>query len=436
MNLKKLHPTIKIMLFSSILSSVISSMIFPFMTIYLNDYFGKKITGIMVLLNIIVSITLTFLSGYFSDRYGRKKLMVIGSILSSVSFTIMMIANSPLLENPSLPELLTPLITYGMMMLNSISWSISGPATMALLIDYTTLEERKSVFSFMYWANNLSMAVGTSFGGFLFEDFLFPLLIALMFSSVISLLINVFIVKDKHIMVVEKKEKISQHIKSIFKNYKIVFKDKLFILFNFALILVMSMEFQLSNYVGIRLDEEIASARVFKWDLNGIRIAGLLRTENTIIVALLALVAVRVVKRFKDRKILIIASAAFVTGYAIISYTNVPWLLFVAMFVASIGEVMRVPVEENYLASLPPRDKRSSYMAVNGMTYNISTFVCSITIFISAYLNSLFTSVFIAIVGYLGIFILVKIGHKLDERVLIEKQNEELEQANNQDANS
>lgn len=436
MSLKKLHPTIRIMLFSSILSSVISSMIFPFMTIYLNDYFGEKITGLLVLINIIISITLSFLSGYFADRYGRKKLMLIGSILSVISFSIMMIANSPLLDSPNIPELLTPLITYGMLMLNSISWSISGPATMALLIDYTTLEERKFVFSFMYWANNLSMAVGTSLGGFLFKDFLFILLIALTLSSVISLLINIFVVKDKHTMVEQKKEKLSQHLKSIFKNYKIVFKDKLFILFNLALILVMSMEFQLSNYVGIRIDKQITSAKFLIWNLDGFKIAGLLRTENTIIVAILALFAVKFVKKFKDRKILVVASAAFVTGYAIISYTNIPWLLFVAMFVASIGEVMRVPVEENYLATLPPKDKRSSYMAVNGMTYNISTLICSITIFISAYLNSFFTSIFIAIVGYLGIFILVKIGRKLDDRVLIEKQNEELEQANNLETNS
>jgi DHA1 family multidrug resistance protein B-like MFS transporter len=401
------------------------------MTIYLNNYFGLKITGLMVLFNIIISIILSFLSGYFADRYGRKKLMLIGQSLSVASFAIMTIANSPLLTSPNIPQLLSPLITFAMMTVNTISWAISGPAMQALLIDYTTMEERKFVFSFMYWANNLSMAVGTSFGGFLFEDFLFILLIALTISSVISLLITIFVVKDKNVIVNKEKESAITHIKSLLSNYKLVFKDKLFVLFNLALIFVMSMEFQLSNYVGIRLSTQITSAQVLIWELNGVRIAGLLRTENTIIVAFLALIAVRVVKKFKDRNVLIIASSAFVLGYAIISYTNIPWLLFSAMLIASLGEVMRVPVEENYLASLPPRDKRSSYMAVNSMTYNISTLICSFTILISAYLNSLLTSIFIAIVGFSGIFILIKICTKLDERVLIEAKNEELEQASN-----
>lgn len=41
---------------------------------------------------------------------------------------------------------------------------------------------------------------------------------------------------------------------------------------------------------------------------------------------------------------------------------------------------MRVPVQKQYMAELPPENARSSYMAVSSMSYNISMLVCSITI--------------------------------------------------------
>ena len=87
------------------------------------------------------------------------------------------------------------------------------------------------------------------------------------------------------------------------------------------------------------------------------------------------------------------------------------------MFIASVAEVLRVPVEQNYIASLPPKHARSSYLAINGMGYYLSQLICSITVMISAYLSSALTSIFIAITGLFGVLILLKIGTALDKRL-------------------
>lgn len=112
------------------------------------------------------------------------------------------------------------------------------------------------------------------------------------------------------------------------RNYREVFRDHLFILYCMAIVFVMSLEFQLSNYVGIRLESEMPVQRFLWWELDGIEMTGLLRTENTVLVVLMALFAAKMVSRFKDRHVIILGSFVFVAGYAYISYSNyIPFYL-------------------------------------------------------------------------------------------------------------
>lgn len=384
-------------------------MIFPFMAIYLSNHFGVKITGILLLVNVFIGIALSFFGGYVSDRFGRKKLIVFAEMLRFFAFTVMMICNSPWFTSP--------LITYFMMTINTICWSLGGPANQAMLIDVSKPDERKYMFSIMYWANNLSIAIGGSLGGFLFKDYLFELLIALSITALITVILIVFFIDESYVPEQVADEKVFQHICQMLRNYREVFRDHLFILYCMAIVFVMSLEFQLSNYVGIRLESEMPVQRFLWWELDGIEMTGLLRTENTVLVVLMALIAAKMVSRFKDRHVIILGSFVFVAGYAYISYSNYIPFLFIAMLLASVAEVIRVPVEQNYQASLPPVHARSSYLAVSGMGYNLAQLICSITVMISAYLNNLATTIFIAAIGFFGVFIFMKIGLALDHRV-------------------
>ncbi len=51
----------------------------------------------------------------------------------------------------------------------------------------------------MYWANNLSIAIGGSLGGFLFKDYLFELLIALSITALITVILIVFFIDESYV---------------------------------------------------------------------------------------------------------------------------------------------------------------------------------------------------------------------------------------------
>ncbi|MBP0723715.1 MFS transporter [Bacillus sp. RG28] len=416
MNLFKFHKNIKIRLLESFLSSSIGSMIFPFMAIYLSKYFGVKNAGLLLLINVFIGIILNFFGGYFSDQFGRKKIMVFAETLRLFAFITMMFCNSPWFSSP--------IITFLMMTVNSICWGLAGPANQAMLIDVSKPDERKMMYTIMYWSNNLSIAIGGMLGGFLFKSYLFELLLALSIVSFITWVLITFFVEESMIIQQSETKTIRLHAKKMISNYREVFRDKLFIHFVLAGLLVLSMEFQLTNYISIRLTNEMTTQHILNWTFGGIEMTGFLRTENTILVVVMALFATKIVNRMNDQLTLIWSCVAFVAGYAVISYSNSIWLLFTAMFVATIAEVLRVPVQQNYMAHLPAENTRSSYMAVAGLTFNLAMFICSLTVSLSAFLSKFTTSFFLTSLGVIGILIFVRITPALERRAKGESLSE------------
>ena len=411
MNFFQFHRTIKIRIIETFLSSAVGSMVFPFMAIYLSFHFGLKTAGLLLLINVFVGIAINFFGGYFSDTFGRKKIIVVAESMRFLAFSTMMICNSPWLT--------APLITFFMMTVNSVCWGLAGPANQAMLIDVSKPEERKTIYTIIYWANNLSIAIGGIAGGFLFKEHLFELLLALSVTTLITWFLITFVIHESYIPASTKEVRPADHARKLISNYKEVFSDRVFVLFVLAGVLVLSMEFQLTNYIGVRLADDFPLQSLFGFEFSGIEMTGFLRTENTILVVFLALFATRMIANLNDRTVLLTSCLVFVAGYTIISYTNNLWLLFAAMLFATIGEVLRVPVQQNYLANLPPEHARSSYLAVNGLTYNIGNLICSITITLSAYLPKLGTTIFIAIIGFLGVLIFARILPALDERTKV-----------------
>ncbi|WP_091833403.1 MDR family MFS transporter [Marininema halotolerans] len=423
MEFKDFHLNIKIRIFEFFLSNALSSMIFPFMAIYIAKYYGVKVAGMLLILNVFAGIVVKFIGGYVADHYGRKKSLMVAETLRLVAFVTMLLCNSPWYHSP--------FITFLMMTVNTICWGLSGPANEAMLIDVSKPEQRKLMYSIVYWSFNLSVGIGAIIGGFFFATHLFELMIALSLGAMVSTVLVVFFIQESYIRSQEQEEEASSHVIKLLNQYKLVFRDHLFVWFIVADTLLYSMELQLTNYIGVRLNEKIANQHFLFLQVDGVQALGLLRTENTILVLAFSILTVKLVRNYSDKTVLKVGLLMFTVGFGLMTYLTNMWMLVFVMVIATIGEMIRVPVEQSYLAAIPPEDARSSYMAVSTISVNLSMLIASLTITISGFLSSWLTTAIVTGVGLTGMFILYVIMDDLQNRTekanMAKKENVALE---------
>ncbi|WP_117148765.1 MULTISPECIES: MFS transporter [Paraliobacillus] len=391
------HRNIKIRIGQIFLSDMVAGAIFPFIAIYFATYFGSAITGLLLIINVVVGLIVGLYGGYYADIMGRKKLMVIAGLIRMIAFIVMAVANSPLLTSPELTFLMAVLITA--------SFGLDGPAADAMIIDITKPSERKGVYALIYWSFNLAFAVGGIVGALTFNHYLFELLVIMVITSIAANVLVIFFISET----MEKKEKPIETnvLKSMFTSYKDVAGDKLFLLFVFAGLLLQSMENQMENYIAIRLNNEMPLQTILGFPFSGVEMVGFLKSENTILVVFLTVFVTRWVVKQKEGPIFLWSIGIFTLGYVGISYFNNIWLLFAFMVLATIGELMRVPIQSDFLASIPTDDKRSSYMAVYGLVFNGSMMISSFFVTLGGIFSSEIMSTLILFCGFLS-FMLMK----------------------------
>ncbi|MEC0229072.1 MFS transporter [Paenibacillus alba] len=414
MRFRDFHHNVKLRIGLSFLSGTANNMVLPFMSIYFSGKLGNTTAGLVVIIGILSGIAAGMIGGYYADRIGRKKLLITAEIGWMLCFLGMAMANSPWLSSPWL--------TFVLMIFVSMFWGVHGPANEAMLLDVTAPEVRKFMYAIMYWMNNLSFAIAGIAGAFLFKSYLFELFIGLFITGLISLIVTYFFIDEVfQPQITQGEEGVARNKQSIWANYRMVFRDRTFIIFTLASLLLVSVEFHLGNYVGIRLEKEMVAAPFLtwiksSWSVDGLEMLGFIRTENTVLVVVLSVVVGYIMKRFSDSRVLFIGYTCYIAGYSYLAYSNQPGLLLISMFIATVGELMYVPIKQAYLGNIAPDHARSSYMALYGMVYKGATLLCGFSVIVGGWLSSWMMASLIALSGFIGMAMFYWILPQLESR--------------------
>lgn len=404
MKLRDIHPNIKLRLVMQFLGSLISMAVIPFMAIYFTQKIGATKTGIILIIIVISGVIGGFIGGHISDKIGRKKIMIYAELGLLLSYLFIALCNSPWFN--------LPYISAAFFIINMFCGGMFQPAAQAMIIDVTNSESRKLVFTISYWLGNLSTAIGGIIGAFLFKNYLFELFIGISLISLLSVFVTIFFISETYSPVPSPKS--SHHQKKfssieMFQTYSTVLKDKLFMFYILGAILIFTLEQSLSNYIGIRLEKDIPqqSASLFGIDfiVDGTKMLGFLRTENTILVVLLSSVVLFLFKKCSDRWTLVIGMLIFSICFSAFASSNSVLFLFVAMFIGTIGELMYVPIKQAMIGELAPSNARSTYMAFNSLTAYGAMIVSSLLIIVGEWVRPIYMSVLLLILGLTGTFL-------------------------------
>ncbi|TQR36121.1 MFS transporter [Lysinibacillus sphaericus] len=404
MKLRDIHPNIKLRLAMQFLGGLISMAVIPFLAIYFTQNIGATKTGIILILIVISGVIGGFIGGHISDKIGRKKIMIYAELGLLLSYLFIALCNSPWFN--------LPYISAAFFIITMFCGGMFQPAAQAMIIDVTNAASRKLVFTISYWLGNLSTAIGGIIGAFLFKNYLFELFIGISLITLLSVFMNVFFITETYAP--EPSPKTSHHKKKfssveIFQTFSTVLKDKLFMLYILGATFIFTLEQSLSNYIGIRLEKDIPqhSASFFGIDfiVDGTKMLGFLRTENTILVVILSSAILFLFKKCSDRWTLVIGMLIFSICFSIFASSNSVWILFIAMFIGTIGELMFVPIKQALIGELAPSNARSTYMAFNSLTSYGAMIVASLLIIIGEWIRPIYMSGLLLILGLTGTFL-------------------------------
>ncbi|MBC1272399.1 MDR family MFS transporter [Listeria booriae] len=398
---KELHPNIKARIAISFLSKLASSMIFPFMAIYFSKEINVGIAGILLMLNIAVQFVASIYGGHLADHIGRRKLMVWGEWTKVVGFAVMLLVNSPLF--------VSPWITFVALLLIAVSQGMTVPASDAMLIDVSTREVRAFMYSINYWANNLSITIGVVIGGWLFQSYLFEMLIALLVLSLITTWLTIALISETlDFRSIQATDTIG--LKSLLRSYRKIMYDLRFLLFTLGGIAVLSIEFQRNNFISVRL-ADIFPPGLYSFfgfsdiAFDGIKLLSVLTLVNTLMIVLFTAPFAKWVRTRELQKWMYVGFGLFAIGFAICAVADSIWGLLGATVVLSVGELLYVPTRQTILADIVDERMRGTYMAFNGFVFQIGKLIGAGSLIFAPYIGKYGMGAFILLCGAVGIML-------------------------------
>jgi MFS transporter, DHA1 family, multidrug resistance protein B len=363
---KELHRNIKTRIVTSFMSRVIGSMIFPFMAIYFTSKLNAYWASLFIMSSVVVQFVASLYGGYLADVRGRKQMLVLSGWLKLMAYFGMVLVNSPFGTSPW--------VTFFMTLIINVASGFENPAAEAMLIDVSDKNSRAFMYSINYWAVNMSLMLGLIIGGWFYQSYFFELLIGLVVMCGVTLWMTIVLIEE--VYTPTKSSTRAYGLRPILESYQTVIKDSRFILFVLGGIAILSIEFQRTNYIAIRLKEQFGShlfhmLGFVHFTLDGVRVLSLLTVENTLIIVLFTGAVTKWLHSKNNERMMYIGFGLFGIGYAWFAFTNdLPSLIF-AVLVLTIGELLYVPTRQSKLAEIVDDGRRGAYMAFNGFVFQI-----------------------------------------------------------------
>ncbi|NMH68202.1 MFS transporter [Bacillus sp. RO3] len=398
MRMRDIHPNVKLRLAMQFLGGLVSMAVFPFLAIYFAGKIGAAQTGIILILIVISGVAGGFIGGHISDKVGRRTIMIYSETGVLVTYLLIAICNSPWFD--------LPYVTAGIFVLNMFAGGMFQPAAQAMIIDVTDSESRKLVFTVSYWLSNLATAIGGIIGAFLFKAYLFELFIGISAISLLSVLITITFISETYTPSKETSDSQDKPSSGMVHSYSVVLKDKLFMFYIVGAVFILTLEQSLTNYVGIRLEKDIPeqSASFFGFDfvMDGTKVLGFLKTENTVLVVLFSTVVLFLFKKWKDRWTLVTGMFIFSVCFSAFAFTNNILFLFILGFIGTMGELMYVPIKQAMIGDLAPAHARSTYMAFYSLTFYGAMIIASLLIIVGEWVSPLAMGGILLVLGLTG----------------------------------
>ena len=287
------------------------------------------------------------IGGALADKIGRKGIIIFGLISSAVTGILMGLATDIF-------------AFYVLALVSEIFSDIGHPAQQAMVADLLEGEQRAEGFSVLRVVANLAITFGPAIGGVLAGVSYLLLFIIDAFSSSITALIVFWAIPETKPDAINGAQTAS--IMKTLAGYRKVVKDKLFMAFIFAIIIIISVYTQMYSTLPVFLN------RVHDVSAQGF---GYMMSMNAAMVVLFQFWIIKRIKKYPPMLLMMIASIFYGIGYILYGFSSATIMFFVGMAIITIGEMIQIPVAQALTAHFAPENMRGRYMAAYSLGWAI-----------------------------------------------------------------
>jgi MFS family permease len=331
----------------NLVSTIGTSMIWPFMTIYASEKLGLPLTAVagLLTLNSLISLVSSVLAGSLADRIGRRVVMITGMALHGLCFFGFVFADS--------------LVSFAVLMaVSGFVSPIYRVGVDAMVADLIPGEKRVDAYALLRMGNNVGVALGPTIGGFL-AVISYSITYSIAAAGLLAYAVLTFLYTKETLP-----DKTAEDVKETAGGYSRALKDRAFMTtltaFSIATIGASLVFVLLSVYVKTQ----------FGIPENQF---GFIMAANAGTVILFQVLITNATKRFDPYRILTVGAFFYALGIGANALGTGFWGFLAAIVVMTFGEMLLVPTATALTANLAPADMRGRYMSLYGLAWGIAT---------------------------------------------------------------
>ena len=345
-------------LFIGKLVTAMGSFVWPMLTFFLTTKLGLSdgTSTLLIATASVLSFPAALIGGKLADRFSRKNIIIVFDFLT-ISFYVLAAV---------LP------LTFGtavILFLAGLFQTLESPAYDALNADYSTSAQREKAYSLSYLGFNLGFIVGASVAGMLFENFLRLAFCINGLSILVSTVLIIFFVHPKNAVSQD-----AQAMKADYSEYELPVNEKISVLtilkqrpVLIGMLVLGCIGSMPSNLVGILLPLQLKDAM----GEAGATIYGYLNSLNGFVVIVFTPIFTVLLRKLTEIPKTILGLLLFVAGIAFFSVQTATAVLFVGMFVFTLGEVISVLGSNPYASRRVPASHRGRVGGVSTVAHSV-----------------------------------------------------------------
>jgi MFS family permease len=334
------------LLFTGLMISTIgSSMIWPFLTIYLTRRLELPLLTVASLftINAVADLVFSFIAGPIVDKAGRKWIMVISLVGNGVVNILMAGASS--------------LGVFAVLMaLNGMVNPLYRIGADAMMADMIEPGRRPEAYSLMRVGNNVGVALGPMMGGLVVTASYATAFMIAASGLIFYGILLVFLAKETLA-----RGKAAETEPST--GYGPVMKDHHFLSFTGAVAVNTIVAAMMWQLLAVYTNTHYAISE---------SLYGLLPTTNALMVVLFQYLVTRVTRRFPPLYMVGLGALVYAVSAGSVALANSFAGFWLSMVLMTMGELILVPTATTYVANRAPADMRGRYMSLYGLTWSIA----------------------------------------------------------------